>query len=727
VLTTANSLADVVGKPIPIKARIEGFTGGKALVTARCTIKWRIEDDHGRVHTLLLPNSLYSQAAPFRLLSPQHWSQQANGYKPKREGIWCGTLSDRVELEWKQRKFKRTILLDPATNVALFHTAPDFKKFEAYCTIIDSQSDAIKPPPIAFQLHPVTDDEASEGGDEEDDKPPEDDEASLTEHPGQQQPPTIRQLPVVTDFNLQGYEDGATAPAIVDDEEDRVPDPQSELLHWHHKLGHISFNKLRRMGAHGDIPQRLATCKIPMCTACLFGKATKRPWRTESAPNKIKMVRIDRPGACVSVDQIESTTPGLIGQMKGYLTTKRYRCATVFVDHFSSLSYLHIQKGTGAEETLQGKRQFEACYATHGVRVQHCHADNGRFAENMFVNDIETCGQTISYCGVNAHFQNGVAEKQIRDVQDLARTMMIHARHRWPNAIEANLWPYALKMANDVHASSPSLKQEGAPSPLERFAGVGVRPKISSFHPFGCPVYVLDSALASGQSIPKWDNRARVGIYLGPSPRHSRSVAMVLSLTTGLVSPQFHVVFDDHYQTVRTQRPGSLFYKSEWQALAGFELEPETPKKTGKSKRGGRAVRMVGQLLHPVYPGRGRVLQDDDAVEPSEGDVLPPEGAEDDDPPPADIEPDPDSEGQDVLSEEPRTSPRTSGKAIWSTTLQADLVGTILCSPRGTVVCRLMGLSSRGHRSWHPQSHRLRRLQRSRCDVTRPSHEATGC
>ena len=121
-----NSLADVVGEPIPIKARIEGFTGGKALVTARCTIKWRVEDDNGRVHHVLLPNSLYSKAAPFRLLSPQHWAQQADDHHPKREGTWCGTLSDRVELERCQRKFKRTVHLDPATKMALFHTAPSY-------------------------------------------------------------------------------------------------------------------------------------------------------------------------------------------------------------------------------------------------------------------------------------------------------------------------------------------------------------------------------------------------------------------------------------------------------------------------------------------------------------------------------------------------------------------------------------------------------------------------
>jgi hypothetical protein len=94
-----NSLADIVGTPVPIAARTEGFTGGEALVTAKCTVKWKIEDDHGRTHTIVIPNSLYSKNAPFRLLSPQHWAQQANDHQPKREGMWCGTLSDRVELE----------------------------------------------------------------------------------------------------------------------------------------------------------------------------------------------------------------------------------------------------------------------------------------------------------------------------------------------------------------------------------------------------------------------------------------------------------------------------------------------------------------------------------------------------------------------------------------------------------------------------------------------------
>jgi hypothetical protein len=70
----------------------------------------------------------------------------------------------------------------------------------------------------------------------------------------------------------------------------------------------------------------------------------------------------------------------------------------VFVDHFSGLFHVHIQKSTGAEETVKGKQQFESYCASYGVKVQHYHADNVRFAEKLFIGAIEDHGQTISYC-----------------------------------------------------------------------------------------------------------------------------------------------------------------------------------------------------------------------------------------------------------------------------------------------------------------------------------------
>ena len=50
--------------------------------------------------------------------------------------------------------------------------------------------------------------------------------------------------------------------------------------------------------------------------------------------------------------------------------------------------------------------------------------------------------------------------------------------------------------------------------------------------------------------VPKWDPRSRRGIYVGHSPCHAGSVALVLNPKTLRVSPQFHVAFDDDFSTV---------------------------------------------------------------------------------------------------------------------------------------------------------------------------------
>ena len=133
-------------------------------------------------------------------------------------------------------------------------------------------------------------------------------------------------------------------------------DAPSELMWWHCRLGHLPFANIRLMASRGEIPKRLATCRIPKCQSCLYGRATKRPWRTKGHMNKIKTVT--RPGQCVPVDQLKSLVPGLVGQNKGYFFRKRYMVATIFVDHFSHLSFVYLQESIKGEETLLAKRAF---------------------------------------------------------------------------------------------------------------------------------------------------------------------------------------------------------------------------------------------------------------------------------------------------------------------------------------------------------------------------------
>jgi len=329
------------------------------------------------------------------------------------------------------------------------------------------------------------------------------------------------------------------------------------------------MRKLQEMAKQGIIPRRFAKCDIPTCSACLFARATKRPWRNKTRRDADNDETPTTVGEVVSVDQLESPTPGLIAQMTGTLTTKRYKYATVYVDQRSRFGYVHLQKTSSAEETIEGKKAFETYARRHGVTVKNYLADNGIFKANLWVEECKKQGQGLTFAGVNAHHQNGVAERKIRELQDMARTMLIHANSRWPDGVTTNLWPYAIRMANEAINNTPSFQDENRKTPVELFANSNVTANPKHWKPFGCPVYVLDNQLQSGKPFHKWQQRSRVGIYLGKSPQHGRSVALVLSMDTGLVSPQFHVAFDPSFRTVK-----ELNAKSQWQVKAGFVMQP---------------------------------------------------------------------------------------------------------------------------------------------------------
>ena len=135
-------------------------------------------------------------------------------------------------------------------------------------------------------------------------------------------------------------------------------DDQAELLQWHHCLGHISFSMLKSLAKNGEIPRRLANVKEPKCADCLFGKMTKVPWQTRSKTSS-KVHEATYPGECVSIDQMQSTQAGFYAQLKGKLTTKRYTAATIFVDHFSRLCYVHLMTSLSSQETTEAKKAFE--------------------------------------------------------------------------------------------------------------------------------------------------------------------------------------------------------------------------------------------------------------------------------------------------------------------------------------------------------------------------------
>ena len=114
-----------------------------------------------------------------------------------------------------------------------------------------------------------------------------------------------------------------------------------------------------------------------------------------------------------------------------------------------------------------------------------------------------------------------------------------------------DLWPMAIQQAVTLYNTIP--KMDSGLSPEEIWCkSKSTHSVLRNEHPWGCPIYVLDPTLQDGQKIPKWKPRSRVGQYMGKSPLHASTVALVRNLQTGRISPQYHVVFDDNFETVYT-------------------------------------------------------------------------------------------------------------------------------------------------------------------------------
>jgi hypothetical protein len=84
------------------------------------------------------------------------------------------------------------------------------------------------------------------------------------------------------------------------------------MLRWHYRLGHLSFQRIKRMAELGILPKKLAEVTAPKCAGCIFGDMTKKPWRSKVNNPKGVGHLATSPGQMVSVDQLESSAGGFI-------------------------------------------------------------------------------------------------------------------------------------------------------------------------------------------------------------------------------------------------------------------------------------------------------------------------------------------------------------------------------------------------------------------------------
>jgi hypothetical protein len=129
--------------------------------------------------------------------------------------------------------------------------------------------------------------------------------------------------------------------------------------------------------------------------------------------------------------------------------------------------------------------------------------------------------------------------------------MLNHAISRWDKTITAELWPFTIQHAATIYNTTKWRYRDYNLHPWEQFTGEQSELDQTDMHPLFCPVYVLDRRMQEGTSPPKWKKRTTQNVYVGHLHHYSKSVPMVWDPKTKLVSPQFHVMFDDNFDTVK--------------------------------------------------------------------------------------------------------------------------------------------------------------------------------
>ena len=322
---------DFIGPLEDTNKTIKGFAGAQMDNPKMGTLRWQWADDSGKRHTFEIPNSYYVPSCKLRLLSPQLWVQTRNPVD--RETTSCITSSVNVYLRWMhgEENYELTLPLNKrGSNVGTLYSHPGYNKYDLFCqaaaiTIADDKD------PIALPAHLISDDEDKEERNTEPQIGPPPitipkigqwKQREITEQTPEETPRELHLSPEqkgMATKNLPAVIEDDDTSVIIDEEDRQKSTPEAEILMAHHRFQHISFSKLQEMARQGILPKKLAHCKIPSCSACLYGKATKRAWRSKLGKQTTEKKTL-KPGEVISVDQMVSPVPGLIAQMVGFLT-----------------------------------------------------------------------------------------------------------------------------------------------------------------------------------------------------------------------------------------------------------------------------------------------------------------------------------------------------------------------------------------------------------------------
>jgi hypothetical protein len=210
---------------------------------------------------------------------------------------------------------------------------------------------------------------------------------------------------------------------------------------------------------------------------------------------------------------------------------------SLWVDHSSTYLYATFHASKAASELVRSKMEFESFASRFNIKIKNIHADNGMYSANLFSDSCLCNQQNLTFCGVGAHWQNGIAKQFIGAITQCAQTILLHVMAKRPDIIKEDMWTFALWHA--VHFHNYSIRKGKETTPYEAFTGQLPQWSISDFRVFGSPTYVLHKELQDGSSLGTWKPRTWTGVYVGNSTCHSSGIPLIYNPATTQIMPNF--------------------------------------------------------------------------------------------------------------------------------------------------------------------------------------------
>ncbi|CAI7864803.1 unnamed protein product [Closterium sp. NIES-53] len=363
---------------------------------------------------------------------------------------------------------------------------------------------------------------------------------------------------------------------------------------WHHRLGHLSVQRLRGMHSRylvSGLPRvlpPLPPSPAPPCLPCVEGRQRAAPHSSSFPPTEapLQTLHLDVWGpARVRGQGHERYFLLVVDDYTRYTTVFPLRTKGEVPDVL--IPWIRAAR-------LQLRDRFHSDFP-----VLRLHSDQGgEFSSDLLAAYYAEYGIRQTFTLPASPQQNGVAERRIGLVMEIARTSLIHA------AAPYFLWPFAVQYAAHQLNLWPRVS---APETSPTLLWTGQVGDASRFRVWGARAFVRDTT-ADKLSLALSPTRL-VGGFTTP-PRAVSSPLRTSPLTNAVEPVEVAV---DSGPERGTEPGGTETWGAEPGGAATGDAEPEGAEtegaETGGAEPGGAEPRAAGTVLRPEPPSPPRLRE----------------------------------------------------------------------------------------------------------------------